>query len=125
MSRRNPARRSQPARWGDCPWSSSGRVRSALSHDLAVRTQTTKCRAGNDQRLRRRWTGRGHDLGEDRAMPKGDIISAGEVKHVKPTVVDGGILLACFDYFGKPVNVLNVESMSEWQEIVRHAEQSA
>ena len=34
-------------------------------------------------------------------------------------------MLAGFDYFGKPVNVLNVESMSEWQEIVQFAEQSA
>src|SRR6185295_2894808 len=125
MSRRNPTRRSQPARWGYCPRSSSGRFRSALSYDLPVRTQTTKCRAGNDQRLRRRWTGRGHDLGEEIAMSKGHLSSPGEFKHFKTTVLDEGILLAGFDYFGKPVNVLNVESMSEWQEIVRHAEQSA
>ncbi|HSV90310.1 MAG TPA: hypothetical protein VLH80_04400, partial [Nitrospiraceae bacterium] len=58
-------------------------------------------------------------------MPKGHISSPGEFKHFKTTVLDEGILLAGFDYFGKPVNVLNVESMSEWQEIVRHAEQSA
>jgi 3-hydroxyacyl-CoA dehydrogenase/enoyl-CoA hydratase/carnithine racemase len=58
-------------------------------------------------------------------MSKGHISSPGEFKHFKTTVLDEGILLAGFDYFGKPVNVLNVESMSEWQEIVRHAEQSA
>ncbi len=49
----------------------------------------------------------------------------GEFKHFKTAVVDEGILLAGFDYFGKAVNVLNVESMSEWQEIVQFAEQSA
>ena len=48
-----------------------------------------------------------------------------EYKHFKTVVLDGGILLAGFEYFGKPVNVLNVESMSEWQKIVRYAEQSA
>ena len=58
-------------------------------------------------------------------MSSGPIISPGEFKHFKTTVLDGGILLAGFDYFGKPVNVLNVASMSEWQEIVRYAEQSA
>ncbi len=36
-----------------------------------------------------------------------------------------GILLAGFDYSGKSVNVLNVGSMSEWQEIVQFAEQSS
>ena len=45
-------------------------------------------------------------------------------KHFK-TEVDDGILLAGFDYSGKSVNVLNVESMTEWQEIVLLAEQSA
>jgi 3-hydroxyacyl-CoA dehydrogenase/enoyl-CoA hydratase/carnithine racemase len=49
----------------------------------------------------------------------------GEFKHFKTAILDGGILLAGFDYFGKSVNVLNVESMSEWQEIVQSAEQSA
>ena len=49
----------------------------------------------------------------------------GEFTHFKTTVLDGGILLAGFDYFGKSVNVLNVESMSEWQDIVQIAEQSA
>ena len=53
--------------------SSSGRLRSAPGYDLPVRTQTTKCRAGTDQRLRRRWTGRGHDLGEEIAMSNGHI----------------------------------------------------
>ncbi len=49
----------------------------------------------------------------------------GEFKHFKTAVLDDGILLAGFDYFGKSVNVLNVESLSEWQEIVQFAEQSA
>jgi 3-hydroxyacyl-CoA dehydrogenase/enoyl-CoA hydratase/carnithine racemase len=49
----------------------------------------------------------------------------GEFKHFKTSVLGDGILLAGFDYFGKSVNVLNVESMSEWQEIVQFAEQSA
>ncbi len=58
-------------------------------------------------------------------MSNGQISSPGEFKHFKTAVLDEGILLAGFDYFGKPVNVLNVESMSEWQEIVQYAEQSA
>ena len=58
-------------------------------------------------------------------MSNGHTDSPGEFKHFKTAVLDEGILLAGFDYFGKPVNVLNVESMSEWQEIVRYAEQSA
>jgi 3-hydroxyacyl-CoA dehydrogenase/enoyl-CoA hydratase/3-hydroxybutyryl-CoA epimerase len=49
----------------------------------------------------------------------------GEFKHFKTTVLNEGILLAGFDYFGKSVNVLNVESMLEWQEIVQFAEQSS
>ena len=49
----------------------------------------------------------------------------GEFKHFKTEVLNDGILLAGFDYFGKSVNVLNVESMSEWQEIVQFAEESA
>ena len=49
----------------------------------------------------------------------------GEFKHFKTAVLTDGIFLAGFDYFGKSVNVLNVESMSEWQEIVQFAEQSA
>ena len=47
-----------------------------------------------------------------------------ECKHFKTLLLDGGILLAGFDYSGKPVNVLNVESMAEWQKIVRYAEQT-
>jgi 3-hydroxyacyl-CoA dehydrogenase/enoyl-CoA hydratase/3-hydroxybutyryl-CoA epimerase len=50
---------------------------------------------------------------------------ASEFKHFKTAVLDDGILLAGFDYRGKPVNVLNVESMAEWQEIVRFVEHSA
>ncbi|HSA60751.1 MAG TPA: 3-hydroxyacyl-CoA dehydrogenase NAD-binding domain-containing protein [Nitrospiraceae bacterium] len=48
----------------------------------------------------------------------------GEFTHFKTAVLGDGILLAGFDYSGKSVNVLNVESMSEWQEIVHLAEQS-
>jgi 3-hydroxyacyl-CoA dehydrogenase/enoyl-CoA hydratase/carnithine racemase len=58
-------------------------------------------------------------------MSIGPTISPGEYKHFKTAVLDEGILLAGFDYFGKSVNVLNGESMSEWQEIVQCAEQSA
>ena len=53
------------------------------------------------------------------------IASPGEFKHFKTIVLNEGILLAGFDYSGKSVNVLNVESMTEWQKIVQFAEQSA
>ena len=46
-------------------------------------------------------------------------------KHFKTAPVDGGILLAGFDYAGKSVNVLNGESVSEWHELVRLAQRSA
>ena len=61
-------------------------------------------------------------------MPSDRTISPrwkGEFKHFKTAVLDNGILLAGFDYSGKSVNVLNVESMTEWQEIVQLAEQTA
>lgn len=58
-------------------------------------------------------------------MLRDHTIAPGEFTHFKTTVLDDGILLAGFDYFGKPVNVLNVESMKEWQKIVQYAEQSA
>jgi len=58
-------------------------------------------------------------------MSSASTISSGEFKHFKTGILDEGILLAGFDYFGKSVNVLNVDSMSEWQEIVQFAEQSA
>ena len=48
-----------------------------------------------------------------------------ELKHFKTAVLHDGILLVGFDYFGKSVNVLNVESLSEWQEIVLFAGQSS
>ena len=48
----------------------------------------------------------------------------GELKHFKTALADGGILLAGFDYSGKPVNVLNDESVSEWQRIVQFIQQS-
>jgi 3-hydroxyacyl-CoA dehydrogenase/enoyl-CoA hydratase/carnithine racemase len=57
-------------------------------------------------------------------MSNGHSDPPGEFKHFKIAVLDGGILLAGFDYSGKPVNVLNVESVSEWQKVVRFAEQS-
>ncbi|NOT94883.1 MAG: hypothetical protein HOP00_01045, partial [Nitrospira sp.] len=58
-------------------------------------------------------------------MSQDHTISPGLLTHFKTTILDNGILLAGFDYSGKPVNVLNVESMSEWQKIVQCAEQSA
>jgi 3-hydroxyacyl-CoA dehydrogenase/enoyl-CoA hydratase/3-hydroxybutyryl-CoA epimerase len=59
-------------------------------------------------------------------MSNGHTISSpGEFKHFKTVVLNEGILLAGFDYSGKSVNVLNVESMTEWQKIVQFAEQSA
>lgn len=58
-------------------------------------------------------------------MSSASTISPGEFKHFKTGILDEEILLAGFDYFGKSVNVLNVESMSEWQEIVQFAERSA
>ena len=59
-------------------------------------------------------------------MSNGHTVSSpGEFKHFKTVVLNEGILLAGFDYSGKSVNVLNVESMTEWQKIVQFAEQSA
>lgn len=58
-------------------------------------------------------------------MSNGHTISPGEFKHFKTVVIDDGILLAGFDYSGKSVNVLNVDSMTEWQKIVQFAEQSS
>ncbi|HEV8328993.1 MAG TPA: 3-hydroxyacyl-CoA dehydrogenase NAD-binding domain-containing protein [Nitrospiraceae bacterium] len=59
-------------------------------------------------------------------MSKGPTVSSpGEFKHFKTLVLNEGILLAGFDYSGKSVNVLNVESMTEWQKIVQFAGQSA
>lgn len=49
----------------------------------------------------------------------------GVFKHFKTATLHDGILLAGFDYFDKPVNVLNVESLSEWQELVQWAERSS
>jgi len=50
--------------------------------------------------------------------------SVGELKHFKTALADDGIFLAGFDYSGKPVNVLNGESVSEWLKIVEYVEQS-
>lgn len=55
-------------------------------------------------------------------MLSGHRISPGELKHFRTMTLEDGILLAGFDYAGKSVNVLNVESMTEWQEIVRFVE---
>jgi 3-hydroxyacyl-CoA dehydrogenase/enoyl-CoA hydratase/carnithine racemase len=44
--------------------------------------------------------------------------------HFKTAILDDGMLLVGFDYRGKSVNVLNIESMSEWQHIVQAAERS-
>jgi 3-hydroxyacyl-CoA dehydrogenase / enoyl-CoA hydratase / 3-hydroxybutyryl-CoA epimerase len=48
-----------------------------------------------------------------------------DLKHFKTAMLPDGILLAGFDYLGKTVNVLNVESMLEWQHIVQAAERSS
>jgi 3-hydroxyacyl-CoA dehydrogenase / enoyl-CoA hydratase / 3-hydroxybutyryl-CoA epimerase len=45
-------------------------------------------------------------------------------KHFKTAMGSDGLLLAGFDYFGKSVNVLNPESLSELQEIVRFSQES-
>jgi 3-hydroxyacyl-CoA dehydrogenase / enoyl-CoA hydratase / 3-hydroxybutyryl-CoA epimerase len=57
--------------------------------------------------------------------PTTSSYSHDEFKHFKTAVLHDGILLAGFDYFGKAVNVLNVESLSEWQKIVLFAGQSS
>lgn len=57
-------------------------------------------------------------------MPSGHSLSPGALKHFRTVTLEDGILLAGFDYAGKSVNVLNVESMAEWQEVVRFAERT-
>ena len=57
----------------------------------------------------------------DRAPSAG---SAGESCHFKTLMLDGGILLAGFDYSGKSANVLNPESVADWQKIVLKVQQS-
>ena len=47
-----------------------------------------------------------------------------ESTHFKTTVLEDGLLLAGFDYLGKSVNVLNTDSLSEWEGIVRFAQES-
>jgi len=49
---------------------------------------------------------------------------SGKGKHFKTTLLADGTFLAGFDYSGKSVNVLNSESLSEWQELVRFARES-
>lgn len=46
-------------------------------------------------------------------------------KHFKTAVLEDGIMLAGFDYAGKSVNVLNAESLTEWQKIVELSGQDA
>ena len=48
----------------------------------------------------------------------------GELKHFKTATLPDGLFMAGFDYLAKSVNVLNRESLSEWQEIVRFAQDS-
>ena len=47
-----------------------------------------------------------------------------EFKHFKTATLPNGLLLAGFDYRSKSVNVLNSESLTEWQEIVRLSQES-
>lgn len=47
-----------------------------------------------------------------------------ERRHFKTVVLDGGILLAGFDYCGKSVNVLDAESIAGWQEVVRQVQET-
>ncbi len=48
-----------------------------------------------------------------------------ERRHFKTVVLDGGILLAGFDYCGKSVNVLDAESIAGWQEVVRQVRETS
>lgn len=50
--------------------------------------------------------------------------SGAEGRHFKTVVLDGGILLAGFDYGGKSVNVLDADSIAGWQEVVRKARET-
>src|SRR5262245_18551147 len=45
-------------------------------------------------------------------------------KHFKTTTLADGILMAGFEYLAKSVNVLNRESLSEWQQIVQFSQDS-
>ena len=47
------------------------------------------------------------------------MAATAERRHFKTLLLDGGILLAGFDYCGKSVNVLDPESIAGWQEVVR------
>ena len=48
----------------------------------------------------------------------------GDFKHFQTMTLDDGLLLVGFDYLAKSVNVLNAESLSEWEGIVRFAQES-
>ncbi|SLM48761.1 putative Fatty acid oxidation complex subunit alpha [Includes: Enoyl-CoA hydratase/3-hydroxybutyryl-CoA epimerase; 3-hydroxyacyl-CoA dehydrogenase] [Nitrospira japonica] len=54
--------------------------------------------------------------------PIGTIEGPGGLRHFKTAVLEDGTLLAGFDYQGKAVNVLNVDSMAEWRQLVQWAE---
>jgi len=55
-----------------------------------------------------------------------DIVeSPGGLQHFKTAVLEDGTLLAGFDYHGKAVNVLNVDSMAEWRQLVQWVEGSS
>lgn len=45
-------------------------------------------------------------------------------RHFKTLAVEGGVLLAGFDYCGKTVNVLDGDSIGEWRELVREAQET-
>jgi 3-hydroxyacyl-CoA dehydrogenase/enoyl-CoA hydratase/carnithine racemase len=47
-----------------------------------------------------------------------------ELTHFKFATVANGVLLAGFDYHAKSVNVLNHESLSDWETIVRFSQES-
>ena len=55
----------------------------------------------------------------DRHPVTDSSVGGAELKHFKILMLDDGVFLAGFDYAGKSVNVLNAESVSEWQHIVQ------
>lgn len=55
----------------------------------------------------------------------GTVESPRGLQHFKTAVLEDGTLLAGFDYHGKAVNVLNVDSMAEWRQLVQWAEGSS
>lgn len=61
---------------------------------------------------------RNHD---DQTLPAG---SGRGGRHFKTLVLDGGVLLAGFDYCGKSVNVLDADSIAGWGEVVRQVRET-